>query len=236
MKSPASRGCRQWQNGGRFTYYAFSPGQWIPIMPVSPHRILAQQHYEGLKELVGPMGIRIGFLSGSVTGKTRKTILDMLKHGELHFLIGTHAILEPGVVFKNLGLAITDEQHRFGVAQRAALWKKSAPYPPHVLVMTATPIPRTLALTIYGDLDISIIDELPPGRKPITTELWYEINGCGVRVYEGANQIGPSNLCGLPPHSGIRKTGSPESGAGYGIPGKRNSLNLSIRSVWFTER
>lgn len=141
---------------------------------LAPTEILAQQHYEGLKELVGPMGIRIGFLSGSVTGKTRKTILDMLKHGEIHFLIGTHAILEPGVVFKNLGLAITDEQHRFGVAQRAALWKKSNPYPPHVLVMTATPIPRTLALTIYGDLDVSIIDELPPGRKPITTELWYE--------------------------------------------------------------
>ncbi len=141
---------------------------------VAPTEILAQQHFHSIKELVKGMGIQIGFLSGSVVGKARKMTLEYLASGHLDILIGTHAVLEPGVIFKKLGLAITDEQHRFGVAQRAALWKKSTPHPPHILVMTATPIPRTLALTIYGDLDISIIDELPPGRKPIHTELWYE--------------------------------------------------------------
>jgi len=141
---------------------------------VAPTEILAQQHFQSLKDLIRGMGIRIGLLTGSVTGQTRKLTLQYLADGTLHFLIGTHAVLEEPVQFQRLGLAITDEQHRFGVAQRAALWKKSHPHPPHVLVMTATPIPRTLALTIYGDLDVSIIDELPPGRKPITTELWYE--------------------------------------------------------------
>ena len=141
---------------------------------VAPTEILAQQHYQSLREMVKGMGVRIGFLSGSVVGKTRKLTLDYLSRGELDILIGTHAVLEPNVNFQRLGLAITDEQHRFGVAQRAALWKKSAPHPPHILVMTATPIPRTLALTQYGDLDVSVIDELPPGRKPVRTELWYE--------------------------------------------------------------
>ncbi len=141
---------------------------------VAPTEILAQQHFQSLKELVTGMGIRIGLLTGSITGQARKLTLQYLADGHLHFLIGTHAVLEDPVVFSKLGLSITDEQHRFGVAQRAALWKKSKPYPPHVLVMTATPIPRTLALTIYGDLDVSIIDELPPGRKPVKTELWYE--------------------------------------------------------------
>lgn len=141
---------------------------------VAPTEILAQQHFLSIKELVKGMGVRIGFLSGSVLGKTRKLTLEYLERGELDILIGTHAVLEPNVTFQRLGLAITDEQHRFGVAQRAALWKKSAPHPPHILVMTATPIPRTLALTQYGDLDVSVIDELPPGRKPIRTELWYE--------------------------------------------------------------
>jgi ATP-dependent DNA helicase RecG len=141
---------------------------------VAPTEILAQQHFQSIKDLVRGMGIQIGFLSGSVLGKARKMTLEYLASGQLNILIGTHAVLEPGVIFQKLGLAITDEQHRFGVAQRAALWKKSSPHPPHILVMTATPIPRTLALTIYGDLDISIIDELPPGRKPIQTELWYE--------------------------------------------------------------
>ncbi|MCF8236871.1 MAG: ATP-dependent DNA helicase RecG [Saprospiraceae bacterium] len=141
---------------------------------VAPTEILAQQHFQSLKDLVRGMGIQIGLLTGSVTGQARKLTLQYLAEGRLHILIGTHAVLEDPVIFQQLGLAITDEQHRFGVAQRAALWKKSTPHPPHVLVMTATPIPRTLALTIYGDLDVSIIDELPPGRKPIKTELWYE--------------------------------------------------------------
>ena len=141
---------------------------------VAPTEILAQQHFTGLRELVRGMGIRIALLTGSVTGQARKLTLQYLAQGELHILVGTHAVLEEKVEFENLGLAITDEQHRFGVAQRAALWKKSKPHPPHVLVMTATPIPRTLAMTTYGDLDISLIDELPPGRKPVQTELWYE--------------------------------------------------------------
>jgi ATP-dependent DNA helicase RecG len=136
---------------------------------MAPTEILAQQHFEGLSALLGDMGVRIGFLSGSIKGKKREAILAELASGDLHIVIGTHALIEDWVVFKNLGLAITDEQHRFGVEQRASLWKKNATMPPHILVMTATPIPRTLAMTLYGDLDISIIDELPPGRKPIQT-------------------------------------------------------------------
>ena len=115
------------------------------------------------------MDIQVGFLSGSIKGKKRKAILEALKTGDIDILIGTHALIEDWVVFKNLGIAITDEQHRFGVKQRAKLWHKNKPYPPHVLVMTATPIPRTLAMTLYGDLDVSVIDELPPGRKEIET-------------------------------------------------------------------
>jgi ATP-dependent DNA helicase RecG len=136
---------------------------------MAPTEILAQQHFTGISELVGDLGVRVEFLSGSIKGKKRQAILEALEAGGIHILIGTHALIEDWVVFKNLGLAITDEQHRFGVAQRASLWKKSKPLPPHVLVMTATPIPRTLAMTLYGDLDVSAIDELPPGRKPITT-------------------------------------------------------------------
>jgi ATP-dependent DNA helicase RecG len=136
---------------------------------MAPTEILAQQHYNSISEYLEGMDLQVGFLSGSVKGKKRKVLLEALKNGEVHILIGTHALLEPPVVFQNLGLAITDEQHRFGVAQRAKLWKKSSPYPPHVLVMTATPIPRTLAMTLYGDLDVSVIDELPPGRKAIQT-------------------------------------------------------------------
>lgn len=136
---------------------------------MAPTEILAQQHYNSISEYLEGMDLQVGFLSGSVKGKKRKVLLEALKNGEVHILIGTHALLEPPVVFQNLGLAITDEQHRFGVAQRAKLWKKSSSYPPHVLVMTATPIPRTLAMTLYGDLDVSVIDELPPGRKAIQT-------------------------------------------------------------------
>ncbi len=136
---------------------------------MAPTEILAQQHFEGISGLVEGIGIKVEFLSGSIKGKKRTAILDDLSAGKIHILIGTHALIEDWVVFQNLGLAITDEQHRFGVEQRASLWKKSAENPPHVLVMTATPIPRTLAMTLYGDLDVSVIDELPPGRKPITT-------------------------------------------------------------------
>lgn len=136
---------------------------------MAPTEILAQQHFKSIGDYLSEMDVKVDFLSGSVKGKKRKVVLEALEAGETNILIGTHALLEDPVVFQNLGLAITDEQHRFGVAQRARLWKKSKPYPPHVLVMTATPIPRTLAMTIYGDLDVSVIDELPPGRKPVQT-------------------------------------------------------------------
>ena len=135
---------------------------------MAPTEILAQQHMEGISELVEAAGIRCAILTGSVKGKTRKQLLLALAEGEIDILIGTHALIEDKVIFKNLGMVIIDEQHRFGVAQRAKLWKKNT-RPPHNLVMTATPIPRTLAMTLYGDLDISLIDELPPGRKPIRT-------------------------------------------------------------------
>jgi ATP-dependent DNA helicase RecG len=135
---------------------------------MAPTEILAQQHYQGISELLKDLPIHVAMLTGSVKGKERKNILTALKEGALDIIIGTHALLEDKVVFKNIGLAVIDEQHRFGVAQRAKLWKKNT-QPPHVLVMTATPIPRTLAMTVYGDLDVSIIDELPPGRKPIQT-------------------------------------------------------------------
>ncbi len=136
---------------------------------MAPTAILAQQHFISLSEYAEGLDLQVDFLAGSVKGKKRKTVLEDLASGKTHILVGTHALIEDPVVFKNLGLAITDEQHRFGVAQRAKLWAKNKPYPPHVLVMTATPIPRTLAMTLYGDLDVSVIDELPPGRKAIET-------------------------------------------------------------------
>ena len=135
---------------------------------MAPTEILAQQHYVGLKEMCDKIGINIAILTGSSKSKARKQILADLLEGNIHILIGTHALLEDSVQFKNLGLVVIDEQHRFGVAQRAKLWTKST-IAPHILVMTATPIPRTLAMTLYGDLDVSILDELPPGRKPIKT-------------------------------------------------------------------
>lgn len=140
---------------------------------MAPTEILAKQHFESLKESLTDLGIRFALLTGSTKQAERKLIHSELESGELQILVGTHALIEDKVKFKNLGLAIIDEQHRFGVAQRAKLWKKNH-RPPHVLVMTATPIPRTLAMTLYGDLDVSTIDELPPGRKPITTLHWYE--------------------------------------------------------------
>ena len=142
---------------------------------MAPTEILASQHYEGISELCEPIGIQVEILTGSTKKKDRKVLHERLQNGELHILIGTHALIEDTVKFKNIGLAVIDEQHRFGVAQRAKLWKKNT-LPPHVLVMTATPIPRTLAMSLYGDLDISVIDELPPGRKPIKTVHRFDSN------------------------------------------------------------
>jgi ATP-dependent DNA helicase RecG len=135
---------------------------------MAPTEILAQQHYAGLSELLKDMPIEVALLTGSTKTAERRRILQGLLDDTIHFVVGTHAIIEEVVQFKNLGLAVIDEQHRFGVAQRAQLWKK-ATIPPHVLVMTATPIPRTLAMTAFGDLDYSVMDELPPGRQPIKT-------------------------------------------------------------------
>lgn len=135
---------------------------------MAPTEILANQHYDTIKELLFGMDVRVELLTGSVKGKKRQAILEGLISGEVHILIGTHAVIEESVSFASLGMVVIDEQHRFGVAQRARLWSKNS-RPPHVLVMTATPIPRTLAMTLYGDLDVSVIDELPPGRKPIET-------------------------------------------------------------------
>ena len=143
---------------------------------MAPTEILATQHYIGLKEFADKMGLRIALLTGSTKKSERKIIHEYLRSGELHIIVGTHALLEEVVQFKKLGLAIVDEQHRFGVAQRSRLWQKNEDIYPHVLVMTATPIPRTLAMTLYGDLDISVIDELPAGRKPIKTVHRYDSN------------------------------------------------------------
>ena len=146
---------------------AISGGAQAAMM--APTEILADQHYRGLEPLAAQLGLRVAKLTGSSKTSERKVIHQMLRDGDIHILVGTHALLEDVVQFKQLGLAVIDEQHRFGVAQRARLWKKNQHIPPHILVMTATPIPRTLAMTLYGDLDISVIDELPAGRKPIET-------------------------------------------------------------------
>ena len=142
---------------------------------MAPTEILANQHFNGLSELAKDLNINIRILTGSTKTAARKIIHEELENGSLHILIGTHALLEDKVKFQNLGLAVIDEQHRFGVEQRSKLWKKNE-IPPHVLVMTATPIPRTLAMSLYGDLDISVIDELPPGRKPIQTVHRFDSN------------------------------------------------------------
>ncbi|MBL7892381.1 MAG: ATP-dependent DNA helicase RecG, partial [Bacteroidia bacterium] len=135
---------------------------------IAPTEILANQHYETISKMVEKLHIKVDLLTGSTKKSERKILHAQLQSGELHILIGTHALLEDEVLFQNLGLIVIDEQHRFGVAQRARMWKKNT-QPPHVLIMSATPIPRTLAMTLYGDLDVSVIDELPPGRKPIST-------------------------------------------------------------------
>jgi len=140
---------------------------------MAPTEILAHQHFESLKQFLGNIGVQIALLTGSTRPKERAAIHEKLLSGELNILLGTHALIEETVQFKNLGLVVIDEQHRFGVAQRARLWSKNV-QPPHILVMTATPIPRTLAMTIYGDLTVSVIDELPPGRKPVQTFHFYD--------------------------------------------------------------
>jgi ATP-dependent DNA helicase RecG len=145
---------------------AIDNGYQVAIM--APTEILAQQHYQAMKDYLAEMNLQVRILSGSTKTKERREIFEKLQNGEINILVGTHALLEPNVVFQNLGLTIIDEQHKFGVAQRAQFLKKNT-IPPHILVMTATPIPRTLAMSLYGDLDISVIDELPAGRKPIKT-------------------------------------------------------------------
>lgn len=139
---------------------------------MAPTEILANQHFESLTGELSGMGIKVAMLTGSVKSKARKEVLAGLANGGIDIVVGTHALIEPTVTFKDLALCVIDEQHRFGVEQRAKLWAKNT-RPPHVLVMTATPIPRTLAMTIYGDLDVSVIDEMPPGRKPVATEHYY---------------------------------------------------------------
>ncbi|WP_188599593.1 ATP-dependent DNA helicase RecG [Polaribacter pacificus] len=150
---------------------------------IAPTEILATQHYNALAEMVTPLGLSISLLTGSVKAKQRRIIHQQLEEGSLHILVGTHALLEDKVQFQNLGIAIIDEQHRFGVAQRSKMWQKgnvALKLPPHILVMTATPIPRTLAMSLYGDLDISVIDELPPGRKEVKTVHRYDSNRLAV--------------------------------------------------------
>ncbi len=143
---------------------------------MAPTEILAEQHYNGLKKYADKLNLKIAILTGSTKKSARKEILADLESGDIDIIVGTHALIEDNVKFQNLGLAIVDEQHRFGVAQRAKLWKKNKDTLPHVLVMTATPIPRTLAMTLYGDLEVSVIDELPAGRKPIKTVLQFDEN------------------------------------------------------------
>ena len=152
---------------------------------MAPTEILAEQHLETFRKMLGTMPVRVELLTGMVKGKRRKAVMEGLQTGEVQILVGTHAVIEDNVQFRNLGLVVIDEQHRFGVAQRAKLWEKNLT-PPHVLVMTATPIPRTLAMTLYGDLDVSVIDELPPGRKPIQTMHVYDNNPD--KLYRGINQ------------------------------------------------
>ena len=160
---------------------------------MAPTEILATQHFASLTQLLGNIGVKIALLTGSTKKKDRVILHEQLQNGELHLLVGTHALIEDTVKFKNLALIIVDEQHRFGVEQRARLWRKNET-PPHVLVMTATPIPRTLAMTLYGDLSVSVIDELPPGRKPIQTFHYFEnkrnsLNGFINKQIQAGRQI-----------------------------------------------
>lgn len=154
-------------------------GNGFQAAMMAPTEILAQQHFESISELCKNLPVRVEKLSGSTKKSARKHLHEALEKGEIQILVGTHALIEDTIRFKNLGLVVIDEQHRFGVAQRSRLWKKNE-RPPHILVMTATPIPRTLAMTLYGDLDVSVIDELPPGRKPITTQHRFEASRLAV--------------------------------------------------------
>ncbi len=149
---------------------------------MAPTEILARQHYATLTRMLGDMEVRVGILTGSAKSRERRLTLEALEAGEIDLLVGTHALIEDRVRFSNLGLVVIDEQHRFGVEQRARLWTKNE-RPPHVLVMTATPIPRTLAMTLYGDLDVSVIDELPPGRKPVKTQHFYDSHRLNVWAF-----------------------------------------------------
>ena len=149
---------------------------------MAPTEILSEQHYANISRYLDGLGLRVELFTGSIKGKRRESILKGLKDGSVNILVSTHAVLEDPVTFCRLGFVVIDEQHRFGVAQRARLWSKSN-MPPHVLVMTATPIPRTLAMTLYGDLDVSVIDQLPPGRKPIRTEHYYDGNHTSVYAF-----------------------------------------------------
>ena len=149
---------------------------------MAPTEILSEQHYANICRFIDGLGLRAELLTGSIKGKRRESVLQGLKDGSVNILVSTHAVLEDPVEFNRLGFVVIDEQHRFGVAQRARLWNKSS-MPPHVLVMTATPIPRTLAMTLYGDLDVSVIDELPPGRKPIQTDHYYDGNHTSVYAF-----------------------------------------------------
>lgn len=149
-------------------------GSGAQVAMMAPTEILAEQHYKVFSDFAAAMNMTTALLTGATRKKERRAVLAALQAGSLQIIVGTHALLSTGVNFKNLGLAVIDEQHRFGVAQRAKLWAKSQAYLPHVLVMTATPIPRTLAMTLYGDLDVSVIDELPAGRKPIETVHYYD--------------------------------------------------------------
>jgi ATP-dependent DNA helicase RecG len=160
---------------------------------MAPTEILANQHFVSITDFLGDMGLQIALLTGSTRPKAREALHEKLRSGELNILIGTHALIEDTVQFANLGLVVIDEQHRFGVEQRARLWRKNV-QPPHILVMTATPIPRTLAMTLYGDLSVSVIDELPPGRKPIQTYHYYDnkrqsLNGFIAKQVEAGRQV-----------------------------------------------
>ena len=152
---------------------------------MAPTEILAEQHLKTISDFLKGMNIRVELLTGIVKGKRREEVLKGLLDGTVQILVGPHAIIEDTVQFAQLGMVVVDEQHRFGVAQRAKLWSKNT-NPPHVLVMTATPIPRTLAMTLYGDLDVSIIDELPPGRKPVATRHLLDSNM--TTIYDGIRQ------------------------------------------------
>ena len=152
---------------------------------MAPTEILAEQHLQTIMQFLDGMDLRVALLTGIVKGKRREEVLEGLLDGTIHILVGTHAVIEDTVQFARLGFVVVDEQHRFGVAQRAKLWSKSE-NPPHVLVMTATPIPRTLAMTLYGDLDVSVIDELPPGRKPVRTTHVFDTRM--TTLYDGIRQ------------------------------------------------